>query len=347
MSMHNKSKYGMLGIWATGLLLSSGLHAGKPEQAYVDNTTSLQVSVNELVLSVTGLAEYGIPKSGQVGDSGRPRSITITNTGTVAATDVSYSSSSLPEGTSISPASCGTIAPSETCVLTIVPGAEASSDAGHTKPKPVTLSITGSNTNTVSSAIHILTYGSVYRGGLVFAFDDTKGCSSPDVCAGSVGGKIVIPKNAGYARWYKDWGTTDGVGSAAQSLTDGVSNTEAIVAKFPDANNNYAANVCSKYRVSDASNTYDDWYLPALCEMGYTGHVINGSCGGENRDPKLQNIQSSLVDTGVVGAPEGYHWSSTEVSNSQAMHQEFYPSSSWQSWSDKGFNYPVRCVRAF
>lgn len=353
MNTRNKGKKIFSGIWVTGLLLSSGLHAEKPEWTYpipnpsTENITRLQVSVNELVLSVTGLAEYGIPELGQVSDSGRSRSITITNTGTVAATDVVYGSSfPLPEGTSISPASCGTIEPSGSCVLTITPGATPSAEVGHTNPKPVVLIIAGSNTNTVSSAIYILTYGSVYQGGFVFAFDDTKGCSSPGECAGSVGGKVVMMRNAGHAQWHKDWNTTDGV-PAARSPTDGAANTRAIVAKFPDNSNNYAANVCSKYHVSDASNTYDDWYLPAICEMGYTGHVINGQCGGTDRDPKLQNIQSSLVDAAVVGAPEGDYWSSTEWASAGAYYQWFYPFESRQFSKAKIYNYAIRCTRAF
>lgn len=91
------------------------------------STTSLQTSASALALSVRGLTEYGIPSVGQSTSSGAARTLTITNTGAAAATNVTYTfSPALPSGTTISPTSCGTIAPAATCVLTITPGATPS-----------------------------------------------------------------------------------------------------------------------------------------------------------------------------------------------------------------------------
>jgi hypothetical protein len=117
---------------------------------------------------------------------GNPREITITNTGSLAAVNVYYSSSpALPSGTVITPATCGTIAPSGTCVLTITPGATPSATPGDIAPTPITLSIAGDNVSTSSVALNIVTYGSVYQAGFIYSIDDTTATT------GSIGGKVA------------------------------------------------------------------------------------------------------------------------------------------------------------
>lgn len=145
----------------------------------VSNDTTLSASVSTLGLSVND-------PTLNAALTGTPRLITITNTGSNAATDVSYSSSpALPSGTTISPANCGTIPASGTCILTITPGSTPSAASGNTSPTPITLSISGTNTNTLTPTLNIITYGSVYQGGYVYAVEDT----TPDT--GSVGGTVV------------------------------------------------------------------------------------------------------------------------------------------------------------
>src|SRR3990167_7975344 len=97
------------------------------------STTTLSSSVSTLALSVNNT-------SLNAALTGTPRLITITNSGSNSATSVTYSPSpALPSGTTISPSSCGTIAASGTCVLTITPGSTASATAGNTSPTPITL----------------------------------------------------------------------------------------------------------------------------------------------------------------------------------------------------------------
>ncbi len=99
---------------------------------------------------------------------------------------MTYSPSpALPSGTTISPASCGTIAPSASCALTIFPGSTPSAAPGNTSPTPITLSISGTNTNTLTPTLNILTYGSVYQGGFLYSVDDTTANT------GSIGGKVA------------------------------------------------------------------------------------------------------------------------------------------------------------
>ncbi|CAM2944203.1 transmembrane protein (fibronectin III domain and Gp5 C-terminal repeat) [Legionella steigerwaltii] len=67
----------------------------------------------------------------------------------------------------------------------------------------------------------------------------------------------------------------------------------------------YAAGLC-KQTIAN----YSDWYLPAICEMGYG--VSFPSCG-TSTTPTLQNIQSSLIDISGFSTPVGVYWSSTEA----------------------------------
>ncbi|QMT62087.1 DUF1566 domain-containing protein [Legionella sp. PC997] len=385
------------------------------------NTTSLQVSVNEQVLSVTGLSEYGI-LTGKSVNSGRERSITITNTGAIEAMNVMYTTSpGLPIGTTISPSSCGTIAPSNTCVLTIKPGRMPSATIGDANPKPVRLSILGTNTNTVHSAIHVLAYGSMYQGGYVFAFDDTKGCISPRDCKGSVRGKIVTTKDQasgpfpGGVPWssngtsatrndvsndfipgialnstssvgipsfsalasmfdYNNGGTTytnllalmASDFEACAGKSDGACNTRNIVKFYNTYVTNYSQLSSPPFTAMLASTNpyfyaaglctqsiagHNDWYLPAICEMGYDdGSSAISGCGIPPAQPLLQNIQSNLVEAGISEAPSGLYWSSSEDSydpSGEAWIQGFNSNGSYQNNDIKRSQRSVRCVRVF
>ena len=61
----------------------------------------------------------------------------------------------------------------------------------------------------------------------------------------------------------------------------------------------YAAGLCTQTIAG-----YTDWYLPAICEMGY-GIQLDNVCGFQGT-PTLQNIQSSLIDTGGLSSPAGF-----------------------------------------
>lgn len=102
----------------------------------------------------------------------------------------------------------------------------------------------------------------------------------------------------------------------------------------------YAAGLCKQ-----TISTYSDWYLPAICEMGY-GSSACGTLGA----PTLQNIQSSLIDSSGLSAPAGYYWSSAEVSASPqtvAWGQLFASGGgSIQDVVTKSLQLGVRCSRA-
>jgi len=102
----------------------------------------------------------------------------------------------------------------------------------------------------------------------------------------------------------------------------------------------YAAGLCKQI-----ISTYSDWYLPAICEMGYG----SGACGTSGA-PTLQNIQSSLIDSSGLSAPAGIYWSSTEASvgsHANAWYQYFTSGgSSNQNRAGKVNQIGVRCSRA-
>ena len=123
--------------------------------------------------------------------TGKPRQITIRNTGTQSASNVTVSTSSLPSGTSISSNTCsGTLNVGAACIITITPGAVASSDSTNTactsgtQPQgTVTVRADGGLSTQVSA--YVLSYGCQYQGGFVYAVDDT----TPSI--GSIGGKVA------------------------------------------------------------------------------------------------------------------------------------------------------------
>lgn len=137
------------------------------------------------------------------------------------------------------------------------------------------------------------------------------------------------------------WGGTGGaVGAAAQSNTDGASNTAAIVAAL--GNNGgvpYAAQLCNDYEVDSQGNTpcqagntcYNDWFLPADNNVTATG--------------QLNCLFVNSVAIGGFSATS--YWSSTELT--------FNPTLAWiqdftdgtQNTSPKDGSFRVRCVRAF
>jgi len=300
--------------------------------------------------------------------------MTITNSGTNSATSVTYSPSpALPSGTTISPASCGTIAASGTCVLTITPGSTASATAGNTNPTPITLSVSGTNTNTLTPTLNILTYGSVYQGGYIYAVNDTTSDT------GSIGGKVAtltdqvtafLPGIIWSSNGSGGTSTIDIYGISETSTTSSPNPSSGLVSGQTACNGNtdgscdsnniyvyyqppttapgidtslYATGLCKA-----TINGYSDWYLPAICEMGFS--TGNSSGCGTSVSPTLQNMQSNLVDNGNIGALSGFYWGSTELSGIPPVYarfQFFAPGGgSYQIFANKNNTLGVRCSRA-
>ena len=233
----------------------------------VSNDATLTASVPTLGLSVnnTGL---------NAALTGTPRLITITNSGSNSATSVTYSPSpALPSGTTISPASCGTIAASGTCVLTITPGSTASATAGNTSPTPITLSISGTNTNTLTPTVNVLTYGSVYQGGYIYAVDDTTSNT------GSIGGTVVTqtdqaPRYPGGVVW-----SSNGAGSAQANVSNdsipGIAETSTTGSSVPT----YAS---AQTSFNSTYSNESSFPLPSSGSFSSCNGRTNGACNSAN-----------------------------------------------------------------
>lgn len=331
------------------------------------NTTTLAASVADLALSVTGMTEYGVAGTPT---SGLSRTITITNIGSYAAYNLSVAPPTWPVGT-ISSTTCGsTLAVGASCAITISPGSTPTSDGTNpcssgTAPIPGAVQVGADNAATLSSDVVILSYGCIYQGGYVYAFDDT----TPNTR--SVGGQVVSTTDQ--ASGGVIWSST-GSGSAYDAIfgisevstvsspdpsgssysgqmacngsADGACNTNNIYVYYESGAPNAPINV-SYYAAGLCKQTirgYSDWFLPAICQLGY-----GGAACGTSSVPAQQNMQSNLVDSNNVGLLSGVHWSSTESSLSpqfNAWEQDFSTAGGSQSYSNKGTQFGVRCSRS-
>ena len=152
--------------------------------------------------------------------------------------------------------------------------------------------------------------------------------------------------------------------ASCSGALDGACNSSNILALYgiytTDSHNNtvstgatsthsYAAGFCSG---PIGSPSHSDWYLPAICEMGYYNPGVAGNDAGcgSSATPTLQNIQTSLIDLSSFTSPAGYYWSSTEFSGfpQDGAWGQYFASSggSGQGFNGKYYQLGVRCSRA-
>lgn len=381
----------------------------------VTNSTTLTTSISDLALSVTGLTEYGISGTPS---SGLARVITVTNTGSNPAVNLSVNAPSWPFGTSNSTTCGSTLGAGNSCTITITPGNTATSNGTNpcsngTAPVPQAIQVTADNATTVSTNVVVLGYGCIYQGGYVFAFDDTtsnnnnvagKVATTSDQVApypngivwssnGGTGGgsagndnydvsfdvipgtdetstsSVGSPTYAAFTSFFADYYSspnpfTSGSFNMCNGAIDGNCNTNNIMTFYNQLITNniqgrlgtpppfsfvtspgptdityYATGLCKQ-----TISSHSDWYLPAICEMGYG----STPCGNSST-PTLQNMYSSLrVASGVILS--GEYWSSTQWFNASfpqvaGWYQSFSVSS--QNNGSKAAMRGVRCARAF
>ena len=127
--------------------------------------------------------------------TGNPRQIIITNTGTIAASDLQMTTANLPSGTTASTTCGSSLAPTATCSITVSPGTTASWDIDEvpctvygTAPVPGQITLNSINMPSLQINILVLGYGCIYQSGYVYAIDDTY-ANHP--ISQSIGGKVV------------------------------------------------------------------------------------------------------------------------------------------------------------
>jgi hypothetical protein len=332
----------------------------------------LTISLSTLALSVNDPATNAAL-------TGKPRLIRITNTGNQTATDLAINFPTWPAGTTALSTCTSSLDAGASCTITVTPGLEPTSDCDTgIAPTPGNILVNSSNANSVSTNVVVLTYACLYQGGLIYSVDDTL----PNT--GSIGGKVETNTLVGVI-WSSN-GNGGGVGDVdyatilgidetstvavpsptappypagtppfipSEGNADGVTNSSNIVSYYnfnrtaggpaPTPLSFYAAGVCKA-----TFNGFADWYLPAICEMGYVGGVGPNSGCGTVVAPKLQNMQSSLVNYHGLSLLNGDFWSSTEGSLdplNEAWEQSFGAGPLFQNNVDKLFPIAVLCSR--
>lgn len=293
------------------------------------NMTTLSSSLANLALQVSGIA----------------RTITITNSGSFTAENLSIQMPTWPAGTTANTTCASTLAPSASCTITVTPGATATSNCNAgtgSQPTPGVVTVTADNATTATINVSVLTFGCIYQKGFVFAIDDTTPANT------SIGGTTASLTDLSSATWANGSLIITG----AQSLTNGAANTATIISA--QGAGTYAATVCDAYSIDSAGNSpcasgtcYSGWYLPAVCQMGASGEQANCPGGLANMETNL----ASLV-TGCVGAQclTSLYWTSTEFTGipTTFARTQLYNSGApgTQFNDDKGFSYQVRCARS-
>lgn len=143
-------------------------------------TTSLSLNTTTLALKTSGFS----------------RNFMVTNNGQDPALSINIMTSpTLPTGT-VQSTTCGaSLAPGSSCSITITPGSTPSASAPQA-PAASTLTIAGSNTNSLNADVYVLTYGNIYQSGYIYSFDD--GTSATN----SVGGKVLaVVSEFGTQNW--------------------------------------------------------------------------------------------------------------------------------------------------
>lgn len=178
-----------------------------------------------------------------------------------------------------------------------------------------------------SSATHYV--GELYGGGIVFWVDQT---GEPGLIAS------LDDLNGGSGVSWSNITSTE-IGASAKSMTDGLSNSNAIVGQ--SGHTSSAAKLCLDYSIT-TDQTYDDWYLPSNRELYLLA----------SQDILIDKILDNDGDANTNGFSQEYthptygrYWSSTENLNNYACGYYFLYSYSYFYY--KGFTYRVRAVRAF
>lgn len=234
---------------------------------------------------------------------GKPKTLTIQNTGSTDALDVDSNLLSIlnvaVKGLVVVENNCPqNLAPDATCTFTFHPGIEL---------KTTKFKIHGINTNKVEATITVLDYGSQYQDGYIYALTpyvfgddlDQNKCN-PDTlehCS-----KIVnlAEQNTKTTLWSQIKPPVLLVGD----LYNGLKNTKAIMSYI--SSNQWgaapAANYCYQLQTK---NGYKDWYLPAICEFQ---SKKNGSTICDQNADDIAALLAIVPDD----LKQAY-WSSTQV----------------------------------
>jgi hypothetical protein len=159
-------------------------------------------------------------------------------------------------------------------------------------------------------------------------------------CAGTFnGGKYMVTADNAWMYLWALWAVANNA-TGATSMTDGAANTATVAAITPGVDDYPAPDYCANL----TEGGYDDWFLPALNELGWfynNAAVLGFDTGGGRRGP------------GRVIIYPGVYWSSTEYTarpNCAWIYSFFSNAVDWVWKSDSNprfIGFRVRCARRY
>lgn len=155
--------------------------------------------------------------------------------------------------------------------------------------------------------------GKPYAGGIIFYVDSS----------GSHG-LVAATSDQSLGVWYNGSNIT---GVTATAVGKGETNTAAIISQ--QGTGSYAASIAGDLVL----NGYSDWFLPSKDEL----NLMYTNIGPGAAAPL----------TNVGGFGNGYYWSSSEYSSTDAWYQFFGFTTIFQGYYPKYYTFSVRAVRAF
>jgi hypothetical protein len=277
------------------------------------NTTTANVSI-EVVTRPAIIIDSPSPGLRVVSVLGGQLNLMITNIGTVNAEGITVTAHTACPNLQVLDNDCSpSVAGGQSCTLSL-----SSIDPY----VPCLITIEG--TNTLAPIETYIAFQS--QGGLVYS---------------TQGGRVSVVGE--FDQLSSVWGDM-GVETFASSIVDGLTNTSQIVSALGGAPS--AAKVCDDL----FSAGFNDWYLPAICELGYSGGINPFPGCSIPFDSTVYNLKQ----LGFLNLSFSDYWSSTEYSLAPPVG----PSSADDAWSQSGStgglsvfnknnNQNVRCVRSY
>ena len=230
---------------------------------------------------------------------GAAGNLTVTNTSSsVIATGitVNLTGTALAGNVTETGTCSAALAPAASCVIALTPGSNSVAATA--------IAIEAIDAQAVIANVTVLGLGDAYQGGILYQLP---GLGTPGMVVSTTDGQAT-------------WGTV-GVSTGATSSSDGLANTDAIVATF-GLGSGFAAPLCASYSLTDSTGTYNSWYLPAINELNAAREA------------------GSRANFSV-----GYYWSSTEYTATNAWATDMIGGNYYTAYKPTVDFY--RCVHSF
>lgn len=296
------------------------------------NVTNVSVSCVPIVNTTLSVTPRGtIPVNGPSLCTPGPVSLTVTNTGTSTAFNVSALLPSGWIGVTQTATGCAAIAPGGTCTLSFT-----------------------STTPYVAQGRIIITGDNITKPYPVTALAFTIDCYLVWAVSGLTAEVIENTDSVGSPlKWSQDLVFIPGITSdsnsppsACNGSSDGQCNTGQIAAYYQAPYTNYAAGLCYQVTSDNSGSTaLGTWYLPATCQLN----------GSQTELPFCESGHANVVDNlmalGFSNGLSGYYWSSSLFGQKGLAWLEYFDESYNGGYAIDNSRLfeggAVRCARSF